>query len=67
MNTKMAHCRDKAIMRQVALEVQSGSEERIADEEQWTRQHCRWSESEETGIPSTSRATEESEEEEHDL
>ena len=67
VNVKMTRRRDKAIMRQVGLEVQDGSEERIADEEQWTRQHCWWSESdEETGVPSTSHAAEDSEEEEHD-
>ena len=43
VNAKMARRHDKAIMRQVGLEVESGSEERITDEEPWTRQHCRWS------------------------
>ena len=63
----MARRRDKASMRQVGLEVQSGSEERITDEEPWIRQHCQWSESEEdTRVPSSSHAAEESEEEEHD-
>ena len=67
MNAKMARHRDKAIMRQVGLEVQDGSEERITDEQQWTGQHCRWSESEEeSGVPSSSRAVEETKEEEHD-
>ena len=68
VNAKMARRRDKAIMRQVGLEVESGSEERIIDEEPWITQHCRWSESEEdTGVRSSSRAAEEcEEEEEHD-
>ena len=67
VNAKMDRRRDKVIMMQVGLEVQDGSEERITDEKKWTRQHCRWSESEEeTGIPSTYRAAEESPEEYHD-
>ena len=67
MNAKMARRRDKAIMRQVGLEVESGSEERITDEEPWIRQNCWWSDSEEdTGVRSSSRAAEESGEEEHD-
>ena len=53
--------------RKLEIEVQSGSEERITDEEQWTRQHCQWNESEvETGFPSTSRAAEESPKADHD-
>ena len=67
MNAKMARRRDKSIMRQVGLEVASCSEERITDEEPWTRQHCQWSESEEDiGVRTSSRVAEESEEEEHD-
>ena len=38
----MARRRDNANMRQVGLEVASGSEERITDEEPWIRQHCQW-------------------------
>lgn len=67
VNAKMARHRDKASMRQVGLQVESGSDERITDEEPWTNQQCRWSESEEdTGVRFLSRAIVESEEEEHD-
>ena len=43
VNAKMARRRDKAIMRQVGLEVADGSEEQITDEEAWTKQQCSWS------------------------
>ena len=66
----MARRRDKAIMRQVGLEAPDGSEERITDEESWIRVHCPWSDTEEdTGVHTSPRAaevSEEEEEEEHD-
>ena len=43
---KRFRSREKLIMRQLGLEVASGLEEKITDEETWTSQHCRWSDSE---------------------
>ena len=67
---KMARRRDKAIMRQVGLEVADGSEEQITDEESWIRVHCPWSDTEEdTGVhtsPHAAEVSEDEEEEEHD-
>ena len=36
---KKSRGRDKLIMRQLGVEVASGSEDRITDEEEWTTQH----------------------------
>ena len=42
---KTSRGRDKLIMRQLGVEVASGSEDRITDEEEWTTQHCHWTDS----------------------
>ena len=47
VEAKKAHSRDKAIMRQVGLNVSSGSEDRITDEDAWVRVHCPWTDSDE--------------------
>ncbi|KAE8779202.1 hypothetical protein D1007_47737 [Hordeum vulgare] len=47
VDAKKAHSREKMIMRKIGLEVQSGSEDTIMDEEYWIKEHCKWSGSEE--------------------
>jgi hypothetical protein len=43
---KKARSRDKAMMRHLGMDVTSGCEDRITEEEPWIAQHCKWSDSE---------------------
>ena len=40
VSEKKAHRCHKELMRQLGASVNSGSEERITDEEEWVQQHC---------------------------
>ena len=48
---KKARGRDKAMMRHLGMELSSGSEDKITDEEEWISKNCKWSESEEDVQP----------------
>lgn len=47
VEAKKAHSRDKKIMTKLDLEVSSGSEEKIIDEEDWVKKKCPWTDSDE--------------------
>ena len=42
---KKAHSRDNKMMRKMGLDYDSGSEERITDEEEWIQQNCPFAQS----------------------
>lgn len=59
MAEKKARMCDNIMMRHLVLEVASGSEESITDEESWISQHCEWSDLE---VERQHKAAEESDE-----
>ena len=59
---KQARRCDKLMMRQLGLEVASGSEDRITDEVVWTWQHCQWTDSEADDQPDAAEESNEHEE-----
>ena len=51
VSEKKARRRHKELMQQLGATVNSGSEERITDEEVWVQQHCPWTNSDAEQFP----------------
>ena len=51
VSEKKARRSHKELMRQLGATVNSGSEERITDEEEWVQQHCPWTDSDAEQFP----------------
>ena len=45
VSEKKARRHHKELMRQLGATINSGSEERITDKEEWIQQHCPWTDS----------------------